>query len=116
MPGLIPAIRAAHPQHHPQSPQHPPQSHQHPPFQTLRSEDQLQQSLDDQIQFVKQIQKILGTEQMKLEFLMKDFYMRNLNMEKPIQCNLARPSENPESRSESIRIRSPTTINENPSV
>ena len=119
MPGLIPANRATHPphppQHPPQSPQHPPQSHQQPPLQTLHSDDQLQQSLDDQIQFVKQIQKILGTEQMKLEFLMKDFYMRNLNMEKPIQCNLARPSENPKSRSESIRIPSPS-INEKPSI
>ena len=120
MPGLIPASRPTHPphppQHPPQSPQHPPQSHHQPPLQTIHSDDQLQQSLDDQIQFVKQIQKILGTEQIKLEFMTKDLHARNLNMEKPIQCNLARPSENPKSRSESIRIRSPSSVNEKPSI
>ena len=46
---------------------------------------------------------------------MKDLHARNLNMGKPIQCNLARPSENPKSRSESIRIPSPS-INEKPSI
>ena len=46
---------------------------------------------------------------------MKDLHARNLNMEKPIQCNLARPSENPKSRNESIRIPSPS-INEKPSI
>ena len=47
---------------------------------------------------------------------MKDFYMRNLKVEKPIHCNLARPSENANSRSDSIRIRNPSSVNEKPSI
>ena len=111
-----------HPRHLPQHPpQHLPQHHpqppsKHPTLHTSPSDDQLHQSLDDQIQIVKKIQKILGTEQMKLELMMKDFNTRNVDMEKHFRANMNKPSEHPSPQQEYIRIRSPSTINDKLSV
>merc|ERR1712183_1077527 len=69
------------------------------------SDEELHKALDDQIQLVKQIQTILGTEQMKLEMMMKQF-----NKEKMMTTVL----ESVEPKR--LRVCSPDYINRKKSV
>jgi hypothetical protein len=97
----------------PESPQPHPQ---HPPCKTTPSDDKLHKDLDDQIQLVKQIQTILGTEQMKLEMMLKEFHSRNMKRKQIIESHLAKTSENPKFQPKRLRICSPSSINRNLSV
>ena len=59
----------------PESPQAAPPN---PPLDRITpTDEQLHKALDNQIQLVKQIQTILGTEQIKLGMMMKQFNTQN---------------------------------------
>ena len=96
MPALIPTntficqniqevILQFHPQHSPELPQ---ASHKY-----QHSDVKLHQNLDDQIQLVKKLQKLLMKEDMKLELMLKLFHARNENMNHgtPVKKRRGRP-------------------------
>ena len=74
------------------------------------SDDELHKALDDQIQLVKQIQTLLGTEQMKLEMMMKQFNKENMKRKDRM---LAVLESLPPKR---LRVCSPDYINRKKSV
>ena len=97
----------------PESPQPPPQ---HPTCKISPSDEKLHKDLDDQIQLVKQIQTILGTEQMKLEMMLKEFHTRNMKRKQIAESHLATTSENPKCQPKRLRVCSPSSINRNMNV
>ena len=62
-----------------------PQAPSNLPLQRITPSDgQLHKDLDNQIELVKQIQTILGTEQMKLAMMMKQLNTQNKRGRKPL--------------------------------
>ena len=93
-----------------QSPQSPPQQ---TPYKISPSDDKLHKDLDDQIQLVKQIQQILGTEQMKLQKLLKEFSTLSIKRKQSIMSYLVKASEKQNNPAKRLRICSPSSINRN---
>ena len=88
-----------------------PQAPSNIPLQRITPSDgQLHKDLDNQIELVKQIQTILGTEQMKLEMMMKQ-----LNTQNKKRKEAAQP-ENDEFEPKRLRVCSPSSINRNMSL
>ena len=71
------------------------------------SDEQLHKDLDDQIQIVKQIQTILGTEQMKLEMMIKQFNTENKKKNKGMET----AADNVKPTQKRLRVCSPSSIN-----
>jgi len=122
MPSLIPAnacmsqnfARAgtqSNPSISPQSLQPLPQTN--PPLQTYPSDASLHRELDDQIQLVKQIQKILANEQNKLEKMLAEFHDRSNKRKQILLEHLKKSPENPISEPKRLRVCSPYSINRN---
>jgi len=122
MPSLIPAnacmsqnfARAgtqSNPSISPQSLQPLPQTN--PPLQTYPSDASLHRELDDQIQLVKQIQKILANEQNKLEKMLAEFHNRSNKRKQILLEHLKKSPENPSSEPKRLRVCSPYSINRN---
>merc|ERR1712098_422631 len=78
----------------------------------LISDQQLHKALDDQIQLVKQIQTLLGTEQMKLEFMMSQFNKENMKRKEKMLSALDEEKVEPKR----LRVCSPDYINKKKSV
>jgi hypothetical protein len=76
---------------------------QQPVSQISPRDEQLHKDLDDQIQLVKQIQTILGTEMMKLEIMRKHVKAENIDRKEII--------ENPTSQPKRLRVCCPSSIN-----
>merc|ERR1719477_19393 len=74
------------------------------------SDKELHKALDDQIQLVKQIQTLLGTEQMKLEMMMQQFNKENMKRKEMMLA--AMESVEPKR----LRVCSPDYINRKKSV
>ena len=90
-----------------------PESTQPPsnlPFERITSSDELlnkHMDLDKQIQLVRQIQTLLGTEQVKLEMMMKLFDTQNKKR------NETTETANQELEPTHLRVCSPSSINRN---
>ena len=106
----MPNIQSQFQHYHPQSLPHQPL------YKFSPTDEKLHKDLDDQIELVKKIQQILGTEQMKLEIMLQEFHTRNMKRKQIIQSHLAKASENPNSHAKRLRICSPYSINRNMSV
>ena len=74
------------------------------------TDEELHKALDDQIQLVKQIQTLLGTEQMKLEMMMRQFNKENMKRKEKMLAVLE--SVQPKR----LRVCSPDFINRKKSV
>ena len=114
MPALIPAniFNIPRPNIHPHprpSPEYLQSPPQQPPCKLSSSDDKLHKDLDDQIQLVKQIQQILGTEQMKLKIMMKELNLRK--RKRIVDSTLAKASEKRKSLAKRQRIFSSSSIN-----
>merc|ERR1719206_820183 len=92
---------------------------QHPPGEytakntgdkVIMSDKELHKALDDQIQLVKQIQALLGTEQMKLEMMMQRFNKEKMKRKEMMLA--AMESVEPKR----LRVCSPDYINRKKSV
>ena len=88
-----------------------PQAPSNLPIQRITSSDEeLHKDLDNQIQLVKQIQTILGTEQMKLAMMMKQLNTQNKKRKETAE------QENQELEPKRLRVCSPSSINRNMSL
>ena len=96
-----------------ESPQPPPQL---PLCKTSPSDDKLRNDLDNQTLLVKNIMKMLGTEQMKLEMMQKEFHTSNKKRKQITRHQSAKPSENPNWQPKHLRVCSPSSINRNKSL
>jgi hypothetical protein len=74
------------------------------------SDEELHKDLDNQIQLVKQIQTILGTEQIKLEMMIKQFNTQNKKRKETTV------SANQKLEPKYLRVCSPSYINRNLSI
>ena len=92
----------------PESPQAAPQNL--PAHRITPSDDQLHKDLDNQIHLVKQIQTILGTEQIKLEMMIKRLNTQNKKRKETTE------SANQKLESKCLRVCSPSYINRNMSI
>ena len=111
MPALIPANTVTPAQSIHASLFKVPESPQAPPKQRITpSDEELHKSLDYQIQLVKQIQTILGTEQMKLQMMMKQLNTKSKNRKET-----AEPG-NHDFEPKRLRVCSPSSINRNMSL
>jgi hypothetical protein len=104
MPALIPANTVA-PNPIPEAPPTLP-AHRIAP-----TDDQLHQDLDNQIQLVKQIETMLGTEQIKLQMIMKQMNTHYMKKRKET-TELANQKLEPKR----LRVCSPSYINRNLSI
>jgi len=86
----------------------PPNS---PPPLNVPSDASLHRDLDDQIQLVKQIQKILGTEQSKLEMLLAEFHARSSKRKHGLQAMLHPVADRPSCQPKHKKVSSPESIN-----
>ena len=114
MPALIPASNVIHNKSGVMIPgnQHPPgeDTARHTGDKVLMSDKELHKALDDQIQLVKQIQTLLGTEQMKLEMMMQQFNKENMKRKEKMLAVME--SVGPKR----LRVCSPDYINRKKSV
>ena len=77
----------------------------------LITDEELHKALDDQIQLVKQIQTLLGTEQMKLEMMMRQFNKENMKRKENMLTTILESVE-----PKRLRVCSPDYINKKKSV
>ena len=114
MPALIPASTVIHKKSGVMIPgnQHPPgeDTAKNTGDKVIMSDKELHKALDDQIQLVKQIQTLLGTEQMKLEMMMQQFNKENMKRKEMMLA--AMESVEPKR----LRVCSPDYINRKKSV